>query len=295
MTQSLSVFLRQERDTVNTNLIAFVQSMNAPQFLKDAIVYSIKAGGKRLRPILLLAVIEAFGKDRDLGFAPACALEMIHTYSLIHDDLPAMDDDDLRRGQPTNHKMFGEATATLAGDALLTYSFECLANEDQLSPILRTQLVSGLAHAAGPAGMVGGQSDDLSAEGRVLTLEELESIHQRKTGRLLAFAVEAGAKIAGAAYEQQKALMSYARYIGLAFQIRDDILDVEGEEGILGKSVGSDVTNEKSTYPKLLGLEETKIKLDHYIEKALHSLQEANVPFPRRLQELAYYIVERNY
>ncbi|MCP8967046.1 polyprenyl synthetase family protein [Ectobacillus sp. SYSU M60031] len=250
--------------------VAYASRLQAPDTLKEAMIYSLEAGGKRIRPLLLFATLHAFGREQAAGLATACALEMIHTYSLIHDDLPSMDNDDLRRGKPTNHKVFGEAMAILAGDGLLTYAFQVIAEDAHplVTARMKLRLLSELAKAAGPEGMVAGQVADMEGERRQLSLAELEAVHVRKTGRLLEFAVLAGAILAEASDEQTEKLLIFARNLGLAFQIRDDILDVEGTEEEIGKPVGSDISNEKSTYVSLLGLEESKAVLQQLTAQA---------------------------
>ncbi|HDX9579829.1 polyprenyl synthetase family protein [Bacillus cytotoxicus] len=267
---TFDAFMRESKALVEENLVRYANALQCPDVIREAMVYSLDAGGKRLRPLLLFATLQAFGKDRELGIGTACALEMIHTYSLIHDDLPCMDDDDLRRGKPTNHKVFGEAMAVLAGDGLLTYAFQVVTEQDhnEITSETKLRIALELAKAAGPEGMVGGQVADMEAEGKQLNLCELEYIHKNKTGRLLEFAVLAGALLSGATAEQQEKLLVFARYVGLAFQIRDDILDVEGIEEEIGKPVGSDMTNEKSTYTTLFTVEEAKRILEETITKA---------------------------
>lgn len=291
----IRTFMNNQKLKIDDCLLSHIKRLETPARLKEAMLYSVQAGGKRIRPILLLAVMEAFGRDFTPGLPAACAVEMVHTYSLIHDDLPAMDNDDLRRGQPTNHKMFGEATAILAGDALLTYSFELIAmmQGHGIDDRMKTTLVSGLARASGPEGMVGGQMSDLLAEGKRLTLPELENIHLHKTGQLLSFSVEAGALLAGADDEQMERLRAFSRHLGLAFQIRDDILDVEGDAEQMGKASGSDQNREKSTYPQLLALSGAKQKCSAHLNEAkqyLHSVQMDGTV----LEQLADYIVTRN-
>lgn len=271
----------------------------APELLQEAMEYSLCAGGKRLRPILAIAGAEAVGGTllRVLPFA--CALEMIHTYSLIHDDLPAMDDDSLRRGRPTNHKVYGEALAILAGDALLTEAFAWMSRayapqveSGDLSAVLLLEVIGDLATAAGMSGMVGGQVIDLAYEGESgIRIEQLEALHRLKTGALLEASVAMGAKLAGASGAQIEALRTYGAAIGLAFQIADDILDIEGSAEI-GKDIGSDEARGKVTYPALLGLEKSKILAREWIETAIRALE----PFGSRaepLRQLAHYIVER--
>ncbi|MFT4415642.1 polyprenyl synthetase family protein [Fredinandcohnia humi] len=263
-------FLKIKKSEIEEQLPEYIAKLSAPEKLKEAMTYSLKAGGKRIRPLLLLGTLHSFGKVEKVGLPVACAIEMIHTYSLIHDDLPSMDNDDLRRGKPTNHKVFGEASAILAGDGLLTLSFQIIADsmEEQLSPKQKLALISGLAKAAGPEGMVGGQIADMEGEGSVLSLKDLEYIHIHKTGKLLAYSVMAGAIIADANKEQLYMLEQFAHHLGLAFQIRDDILDIEGSEELIGKPVGSDTENNKNTYPALLTIQGAKEKLSFHIDEA---------------------------
>lgn len=270
MTVAFDTFLKESKTFVEEKLVSYANELQCPNVLREAMAYSLEAGGKRLRPLLLFATLQAFGKERNLGVGAACALEMIHTYSLVHDDLPCMDDDDLRRGKPTNHKVFGEAMAVLAGDGLLTYAFQVIMAYEQkeISAEKKVRLVLELAKAAGPEGMVGGQVADMEAEGKQLTIDELEYIHKHKTGKLLEFAVLAGSILSNATEEQEEKLLEFAKYIGLAFQIRDDILDVEGTEEEIGKPIGSDVSNEKSTYTTLFTVDRAKDILEETIAKA---------------------------
>lgn len=270
MTIAFDTFLKESKTFVEEKLVSYANELQCPNVLREAMAYSLEAGGKRLRPLLLFATLQAFGKERNVGVGAACALEMIHTYSLVHDDLPCMDDDDLRRGKPTNHKVFGEAMAVLAGDGLLTYAFQVIMAYEQkeISAEKKVRLVLELAKAAGPEGMVGGQVADMEAEGKQLTLDELEYIHKHKTGKLLEFAVLAGSILSDATEEQEEKLLAFAKYIGLAFQIRDDILDVEGTEEEIGKPIGSDVSNEKSTYTTLFTVDRAKDILEETIAKA---------------------------
>ncbi|RAK22326.1 geranylgeranyl diphosphate synthase type II [Anoxybacillus vitaminiphilus] len=272
-------FLRENKQLVDRQLPLYVEHLDAPEIIKQAMIYSLKAGGKRIRPLLLLATLKAFGKEVELGLPVACAIEMIHTYSLIHDDLPSMDNDDLRRGKPTNHKVFGEAMAILAGDGLLTYSFQVIAEMDHqdVTPEIKIKLISELAKAAGPEGMVAGQVADMQGEGKQLSLDELEYIHQNKTGRMLQYSIIAGAILAGASEQQIRQLSQFAYHLGLAFQIRDDILDIEGTEEKIGKPVGSDIENKKVTYPSLLTLDGAKEKLAYHIEEAKRYLRETQI------------------
>ena len=244
-----------------------------PESLREAMRYSLLAGGKRLGPILCLAACELAGGDSELAMPTAVALEMIHTMSLIHDDLPAMDNDDLRRGRPTNHKVYGDAVAILAGDALLTRAFEMVALRSPGVPADRLLKVVGeLSLVSGAPGLVGGQVVDLECEGKQVDLETLEYIHLHKTGALLKACVITGALIGGADDAQLESLRTYARGIGLAFQIVDDILDVTASSDVLGKTAGKDLVADKTTYPKLLGLEESRERARVLISEAKSSL-----------------------
>ena len=258
----------------------------------DAMEYSIRNGGKRLRPILLLMILEAFGIPRARGMPTAVALEMIHTYSLIHDDLPAMDDDDERRGVPTNHKVYGEAIAVLAGDGLLTDAFNVIVNDKNLDAQTRLKLVRLLSAAAGSRGMIEGQLLDIEAEEKSITLDELKQIHQLKTGKLIEFACLAAGFIACPTGLYIHKLRWFANHLGLAFQIKDDILDVEGDAKKIGKPVGSDEANNKTTYVSLLGLEGAKQMLQVEINKALAEL-DALPADTKMLKELTLYVASR--
>ncbi len=244
--------------------------------LLEAMRYSLLAGGKRLRPLLLLATVESIGQKREdelAGYLPfACGLEMLHTYSLIHDDLPAMDDDDLRRGRPSCHKAFDEATAILAGDALLTHCFFCLLSTPGSSAVQVLQAAQYFAWKAGLGGMVSGQVLDLAAEGQPLELPELRKIHANKTGALLEAAVVCGGRLVGSSGPQQLALQGFGRQFGIAFQIADDILDVVGDESKLGKPIGSDAENDKVTYVSLLGLAGAQEAADKAMTAAQNAL-----------------------
>ncbi|MGE1143347.1 MULTISPECIES: polyprenyl synthetase family protein [Bacillus] len=270
VTSNLNEFLTTRKQAIEDYLFTYVQELTIPEDLKSSMLYSLKAGGKRLRPVLVLALLNAYGKNEEDGIPVGCAVEMIHTYSLIHDDLPCMDDDDLRRGKPTNHKVYGEATAVLAGDALLTESFRLITSQlsSSVSADKKIRIVDELVKSAGALGMVGGQFDDMEAEQKQVSLAELESIHARKTGKLLTFSVAAGGMLAGASDDDIEKLREFSYHIGIAFQIRDDILDLEGSEEKIGKRVGSDTANEKSTYPSLLTLSGAKEKLHEHITRA---------------------------
>ncbi|BAM47310.1 polyprenyl synthetase family protein [Amphibacillus xylanus] len=270
-------YLEANLEFINHSLIESIEKLSIPSTLKASMLYSIKAGGKRIRPILMIASVEAFGGKKEDVLPAAIALELVHTYSLIHDDLPAMDDDNLRRGQPTNHIEFGEATAILAGDSLLTLAFQVISEAENLTAEQKVTIIKRLSMASGPTGMVAGQILDLEAEERQVNLSELEQIHRLKTGELLIFAVEIGAYLAGAAQEQLKAIREFGHHIGLIFQIQDDILDIEGDEQKLGKAVGSDQENKKSTYPKLLGIEGALQAKAANIKQAEASLNQAQI------------------
>lgn len=241
--------------------------------LTKSMEYSLMAGGKRLRPILLMAAADACGKDGRAFITSACALEMIHTYSLIHDDLPAMDDDNLRRGKPTNHVKFGAGMATLAGDGLLTMAFEVLTREKNVRPETILSVIREVSVAAGTSGMVGGQAIDLESEGRRIDLTCLRRMHMGKTGALFRAALRTGAILAGASEKELAALTQYAEAFGLAFQITDDILDVTGSEAEIGKPVGSDRRNEKSTYVTLTSLARAQELADEAVESALSAVE----------------------
>ncbi len=243
--------------------------------LLEAVRYSLFAGGKRLRPILCMAACEVVGGDLKTVMPVACALEMIHTYSLIHDDLPAMDNDDYRRGKLTNHKVFGEATAILAGDALLTEAFDCIAkagSNGKVSPDRVLRVVGLIVKAAGYRGMIAGQVIDLESETRSVDLATVEYMHIHKTGALLSASLEAGAILGGGSEEQEGSLQRYGHHLGLAFQITDDLLDVEGDVQLMGKTPGSDAARNKKTYPALLGVTGSREAAREHVEQALDAL-----------------------
>ena len=292
----LKAYLQTKQQTINAALTKlWDNSVLYPTLLVQAMRYSLEAGGKRLRPILCIAASEAVGGSEADVMPAACALELIHTYSLIHDDLPAMDDDDLRRGKPTCHKAFNEATAILAADALQAAAFEVLADagrhqgNDASKWLEVTYLI---ARAAGHSGMVQGQMMDISSEGKGITLEELETLHRLKTGALIEASMQAGAILGGGNSEEIAALSAYARHIGLAFQVADDILNVEGKPEMLGKPVGSDKAHQKATCPSLMGLERAKARAGELIDIAL---EEIGI-FGKKgepLAALAHYVLER--
>jgi geranylgeranyl diphosphate synthase type II len=266
---------------------------NAPKRLVQAMEYSFTAGGKRLRPALVLECFNAVkktGAKKDNALKAALALELVHTFSLIHDDLPAMDDDDLRRGQPTNHIVFGEAVAILAGDALSTLAFQILSQIEP--PKIAAQLVHELALAAGPIGMIGGQILDIEGENKCLLMSELQNLHQKKTGALLTCACKMGALAAGASQSQLQSLTAFGQHLGLAFQIVDDILDVTSTPQELGKATQKDAHHGKNTYPTLIGLDESKQTAQHHLLLALKSLEKLG-PRAKTLRQLADFVVQR--
>lgn len=295
-TKVLDAFTEEHKQLLESELRTLVEKLNAPPIIKEAMHYSLEAGGKRIRPLLLFATLAACGKEPEIGLLAASAIEMIHTYSLIHDDLPSMDNDDLRRGKPTNHKVFGEAIAILAGDALLTFSFEVIGQipNEFASAETKLKLVIEMAKAAGSEGMVGGQVADMHGEGKTLSLEELEYIHIHKTGKLLKFSIIAGAILGGANQTQLENLSAFAHHLGLAFQIRDDILDLEGNPELLGKPVGSDTTNQKSTYPQLLSMEGAKEALQKQLNLSKQYLEKTGLNI-HLLKEIAELIAARDH
>ena len=261
--------------------------------LCESMKYSLMAGGKRLRPIMLMAAADAVGAKGTDYLTTGCAMEMIHTYSLIHDDLPAMDDDDYRRGKLTNHKVYGAGMATLAGDALLTLAFEVMLRQQGVSAEMLVQVVREISQAAGPDGMGGGQALDLESEGKQISMETMKKIHLGKTGALFRAAIRSGAILGGASEDELQALTVYADNFGLAFQITDDILDVIGDEKVIGKPVGSDEKNHKSTYVTLTSLEEAQRLAQEAVDTAIDALkifgEEADF-----LRELVAYLMKRN-
>jgi farnesyl diphosphate synthase len=264
-----------------------------PCRLHQAMTYSVLNGGKRIRPLLVYAVGLMLGASNDSLDAPAAAVEIIHSYSLIHDDLPPMDNDDLRRGKPTCHKAFDEATAILAGDALQAHAFYVLADNEHLTEKQRVKMLIILTEACGSLGMAGGQAIDLESVGKALTLTELENMHRLKTGALIRASVLLGAVAGNADAKTFEILTQFAELIGLAFQIQDDILDVEGETALLGKQAGADQTLNKPTYPSMLGLQSSKEKMQYVYEAALNTLKQLDFN-TAWLYELAAYMVERD-
>jgi geranylgeranyl diphosphate synthase type II len=293
-------YLQEKREIVDSALERYLRKKEEiPSNLYKAIQHSLFAGGKRIRPILSIASFEAVGGKGE-GILPyACALEMVHTYSLIHDDLPAIDNDDYRRGKPTCHKVFGEAIAILAGDGLLTEAFRLMANRPiidhpSMDDGLVLDLIHEVAHAAGVSGMVGGQVTDVESEGKAVDLLTVQYIHTHKTGAMILASVRVGAKLGGAKEAILKALTCYGENLGLAFQIADDILNVEGKAALMGKKTGSDLSKGKATYPSVLGVEESKRRAIELVGSAVDALsqlgQEADP-----LREIARFVIAREY
>lgn len=292
----LSEYLRDRKALIDAALDeALPQETHYPPVIFQAVRYSLFAGGKRLRPILCLAAAEAVGGDGRAVLPAACALEMIHTYSLIHDDLPAMDDDDLRRGRPTSHKVFGEATAILAGDALLTEAFALMSAVGRM-PHIPPEVILGVIHevarAAGFWGMVGGQVADVQSAARVPEEETLLYIHTHKTGAMIVASLKAGAMLSRAGTQEVEALAEYGRHVGLAFQIADDILNVEGDRTVMGKGTGSDASRGKLTFPHLLGVAASRARMAELVvlaQSAIRGFDERAEP----LKAIARYVTER--
>lgn len=293
----LATYLRDRRFLVDDALDAYLPpALQPPSTLHEAIRYSMFCGGKRLRPILAMAGAEAVGGDHEKVLPLACAVECIHTFSLIHDDLPAIDNDDLRRGNPTSHVVFGEAMAILAGDALLAMAFELIAECRLFLPADRVlDALAMIARASGTRGMVGGQVSDIECEERDDVDEAtVASIHSRKTGALLLASLLAGARLCGANIEQEAALRQYGRQVGLAFQVTDDILDLEGDAAKLGKPIGSDLRQDKATYPKVMGIDASRALARRASAAAIDALA-AFDHHADPLRALAAYVVERDH
>ena len=291
----LKSYIKQKNLIIEACLEKMIRNSQSSPPLVKAMAYSLMAGGKRIRPVLCLAACEAVGGSPQDALTAACALEMIHTYSLIHDDLPAMDDDELRRGKATCHIAFDEATAILAGDALLTLAFEVLSSvppTDQNQAAQWLRVIQLISQAAGFRGMVQGQMLDIASEGRNLTADELKTMHRLKTGALIEASLACGALLGGADQRQTDLLNSYARKIGLAFQVADDILNVEGNPELMGKSTGTDSLREKSTYPSVLGIQASKECAEKLVQESLQDLDS----FDKKadpLRSIARYIIER--
>ena len=293
-------YLEEKKATVDSALERYFPKDGEPSSsLYRAIRHSLFAGGKRIRPIFSIAAFEAVGGKGDRILPLACALEVIHTYSLIHDDLPSIDNDDFRRGKPTCHKVFGEGVALLAGDALLTEAFRLMT--DRTAPTdpeqdgwLIVDIVNQVARAAGISGMVGGQVVDIESEGKEIDLPTVQFIHTHKTGAMILVSIQSGAKLGRAGEEPLKALTRYGERVGLAFQIADDILNVEGQAALLGKSTGSDRSRGKATYPALLGLEESKRRARELVGIAVDALKSFGGEADP-LREIAHFIIERKH
>ncbi|HEX3727026.1 MAG TPA: farnesyl diphosphate synthase [Pirellulales bacterium] len=289
----LEQYGHEVRDHVDRALAAYACfGDGCPAQLAEAMRYALLAPGKRLRPTLVVMAAEACGGQRAAALPAACAVEMIHAYSLVHDDLPAMDDDDVRRGRPSCHKAFGEAVAILAGDALLTLAFEVLARDVRPHSVA-ARCCAVLAQAAGATALVGGQADDLAGEFTSSNLLALESIHARKTGALFLAALELGALVAGAGRAERAALAEYGRRLGLVFQITDDLLDVRGDAAAMGKRAGKDATRGKLTFPGLLGIDESLAKAHLLVDEACGALEPLK-PRADALLALAAWVLERN-
>lgn len=289
----LASYLTERKQLVESHLVQSLADHAIPKTLERAMRYSLDAGGKRIRPILAIAGAEAVGGTAEKVMPLAVALEMIHTFSLIHDDLPAMDDDDLRRGRATNHKVFGEATAILAGDALFAEAFSVLTSAaPHVSSQILVEVIRNVAHSAGARGMTGGQVIDMEATGKKATEAELERIHRHKTGELLTIPAVAGAMLSGATPVQLDCLRAYGESLGLAFQIADDILDIEGSEAEIGKDVGSDEQSGKATYPVVLGMERARKKAAELADQAVSALYHFD-DRAEPLRAIARYVVER--
>jgi geranylgeranyl diphosphate synthase, type II len=289
----LKSYLSIKREQINQTLDSIIA--NTSSKLVNAMKYSLMAGGKRIRPILCIATAETVGGKSQDVIRAACALEMIHTYSLIHDDLPAMDNDKIRRGRPTCHVAFDEATAILAGDALLTLAFEVLSSMEfiQENCVLNwMNVIHAVSRAAGYNGMIEGQMQDMAGEGHLLSLEDLENMHALKTGALIETSVAVGAILGNGNLDQIQQLKTYAKNIGLAFQVTDDLLDVEGDPSVMGKDVGSDRARSKSTYPALLGIEQSKQFAKKLVNNALKALDCFDNK-AHTLRTIAFYIVDR--
>lgn len=286
--------LTQYQTRINQQLEQRLADLNAPDTLLEAMRYATLNNGKRLRPALIYAMGDALQVPLEKLDTAACAIELIHSYSLVHDDLPAMDDDDLRRGQPTCHIQYNEATAILVGDAQQTLAFELLSQDNQLTANQRIQMIQLLAKASGASGMVGGQQIDIESNGQLPELSRLQNMHQLKTGALIQTALQMGALLSPNYAQKQPGLVILGQKIGLAFQVHDDILDIESDTETLGKPQGSDLEADKSTYPKLMGLAEAKNYRDALIEESLSILETLQIE-SLFLTQLIQYISQRDH
>lgn len=289
-------YLDEHKKLIESSIDSYLAELTYPEVIAEGMKYAILNGGKRLRPILLFMTLDILGKNKTKGIASGVGIEMIHSYSLVHDDLPALDNDDFRRGKLTTHKKFGEAEGILIGDALLTHAFYILtARNSHLAPEQIVEIVKLTSSYAGINGMIGGQMMDIASEGKRIDMETLKYIHSNKTGKLIKLPVEIGCIIGEATPEEKETLIKFSELIGLAFQIKDDILDIEGDFLTLGKPVGSDQELEKSTYPALIGLNESKELLKNTIEEAKSILVERfGEEKSAILLKLADYIGNRN-
>ncbi|MGH7374597.1 MAG: polyprenyl synthetase family protein [Candidatus Rokuibacteriota bacterium] len=293
MSFDLGAYMKQRMAAVDAALDRFLPpESERPESLHKAMRYSVFAGGKRLRPVLVIAGAEAVGGTAERVMPTACAMELIHTYSLVHDDLPAMDNDDFRRGAPTNHKVFGEATAILAGDALLTLAFRLVADNARQTNASALEVIVDIADAAGHRGMVAGQVADLEAEGRQVGADTVDYIHAHKTGALIRTSLRAGAMLCGAGVEQVRALSVAGADLGLAFQIVDDILDVVASSEELGKTAGKDQIQQKATYPAIHGIEASRARAAFLIRDAEEALRVLGPP-AEPIRALGRFILER--
>ncbi|MGL5962238.1 MAG: polyprenyl synthetase family protein [Cetobacterium sp.] len=291
----LKTYLESRRKLIDSNIELYLNKLNYPSVIAEGMKYSVLNGGKRLRPILLLMVLELYGKNLELGLPIGTAIELIHSYSLVHDDLPALDNDEYRRGKLTTHKKYGEAEAILIGDALLTHSFSIVADETKgISAEKLIKIIAMISNYSGINGMIGGQMVDIESEKKKVSLQTLEYIHKNKTGKLLKLPVEIGAIISDSTEAEYKALEKYSESIGLAFQIKDDILDIEGDFEKIGKPVGSDLELEKTTYPSIFGLEKSKEILKTVIQEAKDSLKIFEKDKIKNFILLADYIANRD-
>ena len=289
----IAAYIKEKKKIIDDALDRLLSSgATEPKQIHESMRYSVLAGGKRLRPILCLAAMECLGKDPLPALPAACALELVHTYSLIHDDLPCMDNDDMRRGKPTNHKVFGEAVALLAGDALLTKAFELISCiRTSPAPVI-LELIRRLAYCSGTEGLIGGQALDLSSMGKEVEEETLEYIHSHKTAALIETSVMFGAIVGVATSQQRSALQSYSHSLGMAFQITDDVLDITGDENKMGKKARKDAEAQKATYAAIYGLDTSKNIARGYIDKALDALRLFDDK-AQPLREIAHSVVRR--
>lgn len=292
---TLNDILNEKITIINEELSKYLPKIeNAQKNIYDAMGYSLFAGGKRLRPVIMLLVCDMLGGKTKEVLPFACAMEMIHTYSLIHDDLPAMDNDDLRRGKPTNHKVFGEAMAILAGDALLNKAFEIVSSAEYENQKNVLKAISILSNSSGTEGMIGGQVVDIEAENKSISSDELLYLHSLKTGAIIRSSGVIGAVMSNASDKEINAIDSFCYNLGIAFQIQDDLLDVLGNSELLGKNTGSDKENQKTTFITLFGVEKSKQAVNDYTQKAISSLGIFKGK-ENTLKELAYHLINRNY